>query len=68
MLMIYSKAILIRTTLVTWLKQRRGFKVCKYFEEKGFTQDSKGIFKSPLRQVIVIKYLDAEILNDETIV
>jgi len=41
------------------LSKEEALKYANILKKKGFTQDSKGIFKSPLRQVIVIKYLDA---------
>lgn len=40
------------------LSKEGALKYVNILKKKGFTQDSKGIFKSPLRQVIVIKYLD----------
>ena len=41
------------------LSKEEALKYANILKKKGFTQDSKGIFKSPLRQVIAIKYLDA---------
>ena len=40
------------------LSKEEALKYANILKKKGFTQDSKGIFKSPLRQVIAIKYLD----------
>ena len=40
------------------LSKEEALKYANILKKKGFTQDSKGIFKSPLRQLIVIKYLE----------
>lgn len=41
------------------LSEKEALKYANILKKKGFTQDSKGVFKSPLKQVITIKYLGA---------
>mgnify|MGYP003113609789 CR=1 FL=1 len=39
------------------LNEKQALKYTNILKKKGFVQDSKGIFHSPLRQVIAIKYV-----------